>query len=82
MKNKVLKFQKVVKMKNKICPPEKYLYPKRICPKHLKKIIPCIQQNFQGCITPHPNPGVHVVYMCPDCWEDRQKLKKKSGYRW
>ena len=49
---------------------------------HLKESIPCIQQNFQGCITPHPNPGVHVVYMCPDCWEDRQKLKKKSGFRW
>ena len=82
MNNKVLKFQKVVKMKNKIYLPEKYLYPNGICPKHLKKIIPCIQQNFQGCITPHPNPGVHVVYMCPDCWEDRQELKKKSGYRW
>ena len=48
----------------------------------LKKVIPCIEQNFQGCITPHPNPGVHVVYMCPDCWENRQKLKKKSGFRW
>ena len=69
-------------MANKIYPPEKYLYPKGICPKHLKKIIPCIQQNFQGCITPHPNPGVHVVYMCPDCWRDRQDLKKKSPYRW
>ena len=69
-------------MTNKILPPEKYLYPNDICPKHLKKIIPCIQQNFQGCITPHPNPGVHVVYMCPDCWENRQELKKKSRYRW
>ena len=72
----------VVKMKNRIFPPEKYLYPNGICSKHLKKLIPCIQQNFQGCITPHPNPGVHVVYMCPDCWEDRQQLKNKSGFRW
>jgi len=72
----------VEKMRNKIFPPEKYLYPKGVCPKHLKKLIPCIQQNFQGCITPHLNPGVHVVYMCPDCWEDRQKLKNKSGFRW
>ena len=72
----------MVKMANRIHPPEKYLYPKGICPKHLKKLIPCIEMNFQGCITPHPNPGVHVVYMCPNCWEDRQELKKKSGFRW
>lgn len=69
-------------MTNKILPPEKYLYPKGTCPKHLKKIIPCIQQNFQGCIAPHPNPGTHVVYMCPDCWKNRQELKKNSRYRW
>ena len=53
-------------MANRIYPPEKYLYPKGICPKHLKKLIPCIEKNFQGCITPHPNPGVHVIYMCPE----------------
>lgn len=69
-------------MKNRIFPLEKYLYPNGICPKHLKKVIPCIERNPQGCITPHPNPGVHVVYMCPVCWKDRQELKKKSGFRW
>ena len=69
-------------MKNRIFPPEKYLYPNGICSKHLKKVIPCIQKNFQGCITPHPNPGVHVVFMCPDCWEERLEKQKKSGFRW
>ena len=69
-------------MKNKIYPPEKYLYVKGVCSKHIKKIIPCIQQNFQGCITPHPNPGVHVVNICPDCWEEWQEKKKVSPYRW
>ena len=69
-------------MKNRIFPLERYLYPNGICPKHLKKVIPCIERNPQGCITPHPNPGVHVIFMCPDCWEDRQELKKKSPYRW
>jgi len=69
-------------MRNRILPPNKKIFPKKICPKHLKTLIPCIEQNPQGCITPHPNPGVHVIYMCPDCWEDRQDLKKKSGFRW
>jgi hypothetical protein len=69
-------------MVNKIFPPKKDLYPNGICPKHLKKLIPCIEKNPQGCITPHPNPGVHVVYMCPNCWEDWQERKKKSGFRW
>jgi hypothetical protein len=69
-------------MKNRIFPLERYLYPNGICQKHLKKVIPCIEENFQGCITPHQNPGVHVVYMCPDCWGDRQESKNKSGFRW
>ena len=69
-------------MTNKIFRPKKDYYPNGICPKHLKKLIPCIEKNLQGCITPHPNPGVHVVYMCPDCWEERQEKKKKYGFRW
>jgi hypothetical protein len=54
----------------------------KICKLHLKKLIPCIQENFQGCIVPHPNPGTHVVYMCPVCWEEWQERKRKSPYRW
>ena len=52
------------------------------CPEHQLYPIPCIQQNFQGCIEPHPNPGVHVVYMCPICWERWQEEKKNSRWRW
>jgi hypothetical protein len=54
----------------------------KICKLHLKKLIPCIQENLQGCIVPHPNPGNHVVYMCPVCWEEWQERKRKSPYRW
>jgi len=63
-------------MKNRIFPPKKDLYPDGICPKHLKKLIPCIVQNFQGCISPHPNPGVHVIYKCPDCWNNLQEVRR------
>jgi hypothetical protein len=52
------------------------------CLKHDLDKIPCIRRNFQGCIVPHPNPGTHVVYMCPVCWEELQEMKKKSLYRW
>ena len=65
-------------MKNRIFPPKKDLYPNGICPKHLKKLIPCIVQNFQGCITPHPNPGVHVIYKCPDCWKNLQEARRRK----
>ena len=46
------------------------------CLKHGLDKIPCIEENFQGCIVPHPNPGTHVVYMCPVCWEDWQEQKR------
>ena len=52
------------------------------CPEHHLYPIPCIQKNFQGCIEPHPNPGVHVVMMCPSCWQEWQEEKRKSTYRW
>ena len=52
------------------------------CPIHKLDPIPCIQKNFQGCIEPHPNPGVHVVRMCPKCWQEWEEEKRKSPYRW
>lgn len=54
----------------------------KFCQKHNKEVIPCIQENFQGCITPHPNPGVHIIHMCPDCWQEWQEEKRKSPYRY
>ena len=55
---------------------------KRECSLHKAEPIPCIDQNPQGCIEPHPNPGVHVVYMCPICWTEWQQEKKQRGFRW
>jgi hypothetical protein len=52
------------------------------CPIHKLIPIPCIEKNFQGCISPHPNPGVHVFKMCPKCWEEWQEKKRVSPYRW
>jgi len=52
------------------------------CPIHKRIPIPCIEKNFQGCISPHPNLGVHVVKMCPKCWEEWQEKKRVSPYRW
>ena len=55
---------------------------KRKCSIHGLEPIPCIDQNPQGCIEPHPNPGVHVVYMCPICWAEWQQQKRRGGFRW
>ena len=55
---------------------------KNKCLMHDLDIVPCIQKNFQGCIVPHPNPGVHVIYMCPECWAEWQEKKKNSRFRW
>ena len=66
-------------MANKIYPPKKDLYPNGICPKHLKKLIPCIEEDFYGCVMPYPHPGVHVIYMCPDCWKKRQEIRSLGG---
>lgn len=54
----------------------------KTCLIHKEKKIPCITKNPQGCITPHPNPGVSVIYMCPECWKNFQNKKNTSGYRW
>lgn len=54
----------------------------KTCKLHHKKEIPYIRRNFQGCITPHPNPGVHVVWMCPSCWEAWLGRKKQSSFGW
>ena len=54
----------------------------KTCKLHYKKEIPYIRRNFQGCITPHPNPGVHFVWMCPSCWEAWLERKKQSSFGW
>ena len=55
---------------------------KNKCLIHDLDIVHRIQKNFQGCIVPHPNPGVHVIYMCPECWAEWQEKKKNSRFMW
>ena len=55
---------------------------KNKCPIHDLDIVPCIQKNLQGCIEPHPNPGAHIIYMCPECWQEKKCLEKKSRWRY
>ena len=54
----------------------------KTCKLHQKKEIPHIRRNFQGCITPHPNPGVHIVWMCQKCWEEWLERKKHTSFGW
>ena len=54
----------------------------KTCKLHRKKEIPYIRRNFQGCITPHPNPGFHVVWMCPNCWKNWLERKQQTSFGW
>jgi hypothetical protein len=55
---------------------------KKICPVHKLEKVHCIDLNPQGCISPHPNPGTHVIEMCPKCWKERQKIRRNTSFRW